>query len=175
MVIGLVYSLIWYGGFMKKILGLTAVLFMAAAIETFAIGLGVQFGGNVRGAFDAPGVSLLLSTKEDTHGAITWYARGSGLSLGGSADYWFLPIEITSLGSGELKFFLGGGLFAWLWMWDDYFGLGAGVRVPFGLDWKMEKFDVFLQAVPQVGLAVLPSLGFGDFEVDVNLGFRFWF
>jgi hypothetical protein len=160
---------------MKKILGLTAVLFAVATIETYAIGLGIQFGGNALGGFDRPGLSFLISPNESTHGALTWYIGGNGVSLSGSLDYWFLPISLTELGPGNLQFFLGGGLYAWLSIWDNYFGLGAGLRVPFGLDWKMEKFDVFLQAVPHVGLAVLPSPGFDGFYVDVNLGFRFWF
>jgi hypothetical protein len=160
---------------MKKIFGLTAVFFTALANDTYALGLGVQFGGNTLSGFQDPGMSILISPNEETHGAVTWYVRGNGLSVGGSVDYWFLPIDITQLGAGDLKAFVGGGVYAGLSIWDDYFGLGAGGRLPIGIDWKMDFLDVFLQAVPRVGLSILPSPGFGGLSVDVNLGVRFWF
>ncbi|MDR0637737.1 MAG: hypothetical protein LBG27_02345 [Spirochaetaceae bacterium] len=159
---------------MKKLLVLSAVLFTAVTIETYAIGLGVQFGGNMLSGFDEPGFSILISPNEQVHGAVTWYIGSGGLSLGGSADYWFLPIKITTLGPGDLKFFVGGGVYARIAIWEDYFGLGAGLRLPIGVDWKANVFDVFVQAVPQVGIGLLPSPGFDGFYVDLNLGARFW-
>jgi hypothetical protein len=159
---------------MKKILVLTAVLLTAITIETHAIGIGLQGGINALDGFDTPGLSLLISPSENLHGAITWHIVSTGISLGGSLDYWFLPVEITSLGPGNLIFFVGAGAYAQIALWDDYFGIGAGLRVPVGLDWKMDFLDLFVQVVPHAGIGLLPSLGFGGFHVDANLGLRFW-
>jgi hypothetical protein len=163
---------------MKKIFGLTAVLFVAFAIETYAIGIGLQAGGSaLRGGelgFNDPGLSLLVSPNEQVHGAITWYAGTGGLSLGASLDYWFLEIDIISLGPGDLRFFVGGGAYAGIAIWEDYLGLGAGLRLPVGVDWKLDFLDVFVQLVPRAGISVLPSLGFDRLYVDVNVGGRFW-
>jgi hypothetical protein len=160
---------------MKKILGLTAVLLTALAIESYAIGLGLQFGGNALSGFDDPGLSVLISPNDQTHGAITWFVGTNGLSVGGSVDYWFVLKDIAQLGSGDLRFFIGPGVYAGIAIWENYFGLNAGVRLPIGLDWNIGSVDVFVQAVPRVGLGILPSPGFDRLYVDVNLGARFWF
>jgi hypothetical protein len=164
-----------YGGFMKKVLGLTAVLFTALTIEAYAVGLGLQFGGNALSGFDDPGLSFLISRNEETHAAVTWVIKKDGLSLGGSVDFWVVPINITQLGPGNLKAFIGVGPYAQIAIWEDYFGLGAGLRLPIGVDWKAKMFDVFFQVVPRVGLGFLPSPGFDGLSVDLNLGARFWF
>jgi hypothetical protein len=159
---------------MKRILALTAVLFTAVTIETHAVGLGVQFGGNALGGFDTPGFSILISPSEQIHIAGTWYVQSNGMTIGASGDYWFLPIDITQLGPGALTFYLGAGIYGQIAMWEDYFGVAAGARLPLGLDWKMDVIDVFVQAVPFTGIGLLPSPGFGGFHIDVNLGVRFW-
>jgi hypothetical protein len=158
---------------MKKIVMAAAVLCTVAAVESYAFGIGLQFGGNVQ-SFNTPGISLLLSPSEQVHGALTWYIGGEGMTLVGSADYWILTKEITTLGPGALNFFVGAGAYAQIALWEDYFGLDVGLRVPVGLDWKPDKFDVYFQVVPAAGLGLLPSLGFDGFHVNVNLGARFW-
>ncbi|MDR1468041.1 MAG: hypothetical protein LBT00_01970 [Spirochaetaceae bacterium] len=160
---------------MKKILALTAVLLTALTIETYAIGLGLQAGGNTLTGFDDLGLSILISPNEQLHGAVTWYIRSEGVALGGSADYWVLPIALTKLGPGDLLFFVGGGVYARISIWEGEFGLGAGLRLPIGLDWRTGSIDAFIQAVPHAGLGILPSPGFDRFYVDLNLGARFWF
>jgi hypothetical protein len=160
-------------GFMKKLLVLTAVLFTALTIEIHAIGLGLQGGMSIKDGV-TPGLSLLISSNEQVHGALTWYFGDGGVSLGGSLDYWFLPIGLTTLGPGNLIFFVGGGAYAHISLLDGDFGIGAGLRVPIGLDWKMDFLDAFVQIVPRVGLDILPSLGFSGIPVDANIGVRFW-
>jgi hypothetical protein len=159
---------------MKKIFVLTAVLLTALTIETHAIGLGLQGGINAIDGFDTPGLSVLISPKDDIHGAITWHIVKKGVSIGGSLDYWFFNLPITKLGPGSLNFFVGGGAYAQIAVWEDYFGFGAGLRLPVGFDWKLDFLDVFLQIVPFTGLSLLPSPGFDGFHIDANLGFRFW-
>jgi hypothetical protein len=159
--------------FMKKFLVLTAVLFTALTIETHAIGLGLQGGASILDGF-TPGLSLLISPNEQVHGALTWFIGDEGVSLGGSLDYWFLPIDLTTLGPGNLIFFVGGGAYAQISLLDGDFGIGAGLRVPVGLDWKMDFLDAFVQIVPLTGLGLLPSLGFSGIPVDANIGVRFW-
>jgi hypothetical protein len=159
---------------MKKILGLTAVLFTALAIESHAIGVGLQGGINALDGFDTPGLSVLISPTDQIHGAVTWHIVEEGISLGGSVDYWVLEIDITSLGPGDLRFFVGGGAYAAISVWESEFGLGAGLRLPVGLDWKLDFLDVYLQVVPLIGLRLLPSPDFDGFHIDANVGFRFW-
>jgi hypothetical protein len=159
---------------MKKILVLTAVLCTAITIETHAIGLGIQGGINALDGFNTPGLSLLISPSEELHGAVTWHIVKDGIALGGTFDYWFLNPNITTLGPGELNFFVGAGAYAQIALWDGDFGFNAGIRLPVGLDWKMDFLDVFVQVAPYTGIGLLPSLGFGGFHVDANLGLRFW-
>jgi hypothetical protein len=158
--------------FMRKILVLSAVLFAALTIETYAVGFGVQGGLNVLGG--PSGLSFLISSNEQTHGAITWYFGDEGMTLGGSLDYWFFNPTLVALGPGSLDAFVGVGAYAQIEAWTDHFGLAAGLRVPFGLDWRVGPFDVFFQIVPLTGLALLPSPGFGGFHVDAHIGARFW-
>jgi hypothetical protein len=158
---------------MRKFFVLTAILLAAVTIESHAIGIGIQGGANVLDGFNA-GLSILISPQEQIHGAVTWYLQNHGLLLGGSLDYWFWPKELTTLGPGSLIFFVGGGAYAQVGFWDDSFILDTGLRLPIGLDWKMDFLDVFVQAVPLAGLSFLPSLGFGGFHIDANLGVRFW-
>jgi hypothetical protein len=158
--------------FMRKILVLSAVLFTAITIETHAFGVGIQGGLNVLGG--PSGLSFLISSNEQTHGAITYYFGDEGMKLGGSLDYWFVHSELVALGPGSLYGFVGIGAYAQIEAWTDHFGLAAGLRLPFGLDWNVGPFDVFLQIVPLTGLALLPSPGFDGFHVDANIGARFW-
>lgn len=158
--------------FMKKILVLSAVLFTAITIETHAWGIGIQGGLNVLGG--PGGLSFLISSNDQTHGAITWYFGDEGMTLGGSLDSWFFKKTLTAVGSGSLDVFVGVGAYAQIEAWTDHFGLAAGLRLPVGLDWKVSKFDVFFQIVPLTGLALLPSPGFDGFHVDANIGARFW-
>jgi hypothetical protein len=158
---------------MRKIVFAAAVLCTAAAVESHAIGIGLQFGGDV-GSLNTPGISLLVSPSDKVHAALTWYIGGEGLSLAGSADYWFLTKELVTLGPGALNLFIGAGAYARIALWEDDFGFGLGVRVPVGLDWRLALLDVYLQAVPAVGLGFLPNPGFDGFHVGFNLGARFW-
>lgn len=160
---------------MKKVFALTAALFVAVTIETYAVGLGIQFGANMLNGFNTPGVSVLISPSKETHFAGTWYVENNGMTIGVSADYWLLPLDLTQLGTGMLKFYLGGGLYGQIEIWEDHFGIAAGLRVPVGLDWEIGPIDVFFQAVPLIGIGFLPSPSFEGFHIDFNLGGRFWF
>jgi hypothetical protein len=160
---------------MKKILVFAAVLFTAFTVETHAIGLGFQGGTNIMDGF-AGGFSVLISPDESKHGAVTWFLEPNTdkFSLGGSFDYWFWPKALTTLGPGALSFYLGAGAYAQIALWDGNFGLDAGIRLPIGLDWKMDFLDVFVQVVPFTGISLLPSPGFGGFHLAANIGARFW-
>ncbi|MDR1096444.1 MAG: hypothetical protein LBL31_08650 [Spirochaetaceae bacterium] len=161
---------------MKKIVVLSAVLFTAFTFETHAFGFGVQGGLNVMERLG--GFSFLISPNQQTHGSITWLTgtseENSGITLAGALDYWLLSVNLTALGPGALNFFLGGGAYARIEAWEEHFGAGAGLRVPFGLDWDVTRFDVFVQIAPLFGLRFLPSPGFDGFDVDVNIGARIW-
>jgi len=158
---------------MKKILAISAALLVFTAAEGFSLGLGVQFGGSVGGGFGG-GASLLLSPSSSVHGAIDWWA-GSALGLGGSLDFWFHQWRLTKVGSGSLDFYIGGGIYAWFWGYSDDVAIGAGLRLPIGIDLKLKPFDFFLQIVPRLGFQVLPGFEFAGSWAAGNLGFRYWF
>jgi hypothetical protein len=161
---------------MKKVLVLTAVLCAAFTIETHAIGIGLQGGINFLDGHPAP--SILISPNDYVHGAATWYIDlddSSIFLLAGSLDYWFFTLPLTTLGPAELSLFVGAGAYAQILLGNDDFGFGAGARLPVGVDWKADRFDVFVQLVPYTGLDLLPSLGFSGLHFDANIGIRIWF
>ena len=163
---------------MKKIvlvLALVSIIGAGTAFADFGIGLhgGGHYGGNVGGggglnlAFD----SLFIY--------IDYVGGGSGLNLSGAVDFWqFLG---GNLGAGPVL----NGNFAWYWrlgipvglhIGDNYLGLNAGVRFPIGVSWRKDIFELFLQAVPLIGVRILPIDDIGLWwNVGGNLGFRIWF
>ena len=68
------------------------------------------------------------------------------------------------------------GIAAGFWGFNDEFGLAAAVRAPIGLSWKpIPLIEIFLQAVPQIGLTIMPEIGLWGNFWGGNLGLRFWF
>jgi hypothetical protein len=59
--------------------------------------------------------------------------------------------------------------------YTDRLWLGLGVRVPIGLSWQPVKFfEVFVDLVPDIGLGIVPELGNFDWDINGELGVRFW-
>jgi len=160
---------------MKKlvlVLALVAIIGTGSAFAQFAVGIHTS-GGMVDGQIGGGlGVNLTFSN-------IFIYIDGAGLGTD--------SIHIT--GAVDFAQFLGGDLgsgFGWylrlgvpisLWGFNRDFSLAAGVRAPIGLNWRPNTFlEVFLQAVPQIGLQILPIEDIGlwaDF-FGGTLGIRFW-
>jgi hypothetical protein len=154
----------------KKIAVIVAALFVFASVEAFSFGIGLR-GGYGWGGFGGGG--LLFSPNSDLHFGLNYYF-GSGVNLGLTGDYWFFDKELTDIGRGSLDFYVGAGLFANLAAYEDAFGLGAGIRIPIGLDLDFEVIDVFLEFTPQLGLSLLPGIGLYGSWFGGAIGARFW-
>jgi hypothetical protein len=159
----------------SKIAVIAAVIFVFGSIEAFSIGIGLRgnFGyGNISGG------GLLISLNDNTHFGGNYYIDSNSFHLGVTGDLWLLNGELTDVGSGALNYYVGGGLFAQMHIYsnedDGEFGLGAGVRVPVGLDLKFDIADIFLEFAPQIGVKVLPSIGLYGGWFNAAIGFRIW-
>jgi hypothetical protein len=154
----------------KKIALIAAVLFVSASVEVFSFGIGVRgnFGWN-----SLYGAAILFSPNTNLHFGGNWYLGNEGFYLGATGDYWIINNNLTDVGNGTLDFYAGLGLFAQLGIFKD-FELGAGVRIPLGLDLDFDIVDIFLEVVPQLGLSVLPKLTFYPSWLGGALGIRVW-
>jgi hypothetical protein len=160
---------------------LAALLGAVITSESWAIGLGAQFNGNISTDPDnpfVPGWALAISPKDKIHFSVFWdFARDSSSIFGMTADFWLLNPDITQLGSaGSLGFFVGPGFYA-------SFGTAGsgnfsfGVRIPVGVNLHLLKniFEVYLQVAPSWGIHLYPSLGLDDhMTIPLSLGARFW-
>jgi hypothetical protein len=103
-----------------------------------------------------------------------------GLNVTG--DYYF--IDRALIPDIKRNWFLGLGGYMGMWFWqNDYrphsgdpgMSMALGARVPVGLSWQPLKFlEVFLDVAPSLGLSVIP-VRFPDWDVNFDLGARFWF
>ncbi|MDR0551378.1 MAG: DUF3996 domain-containing protein [Spirochaetaceae bacterium] len=166
----------------KKIALIASALFVSAVMGAYAeFGIGVQGGynwGSVGGA------ALLLSPNNHLHFAVGWYAGDGGFNVGVSADLWALDLRIVSISDGGLDFYVGPGLFVNVGMWKQYdedkgknvdkLHIAAGGRIPIGVNFRIQRLELFLQAVPAVGLSVTPTLGLYWGGFGGNIGIRFW-
>jgi len=154
---------------MKKLLCVAVLVAVIGAGTAFAqFGIGVHGGGGTLGG--GGGINLAFSDiyiYVDALGA--W---DGGMHVSGAVD--FLSLYKTNLAS-NFDFYVRVGVGAGLWGFNDTFGLAAAARVPVGVSWKpIPLIELFLQAVPQIGLKILPSIDL-FWGVGGNLGVRFWF
>jgi len=155
-----------------KVLSLAAAFLIFGSAGTSGLGLGLQFGGGFsdvgRGS-----LAFLLSGSKNHHLAVAFSFGENYWNVGASYDWWLFHPELTKIGkSVSLKFFLGPGIGVDVGSGSDFY-LGAGLRVPVGIDFEISKFDIFVQAVPHIGLNVSPFY-FPAWGIDGALGARFW-
>ncbi|MDR3341995.1 MAG: hypothetical protein LBT14_04260 [Treponema sp.] len=144
-------------------------------------GIGVQVGGGNSGG----GAALSLKIPAlPIFWAVNLGFNSYYFGLGVSGDYYFIDKELVP--AIKLGWYWGVGGYVGLGFWDDDHGpgygnddggmsLALGVRSPIGLTWQPLKFlEVFLQAVPSIGLGIVPGVGL-DWGIGGNLGIRFWF
>jgi hypothetical protein len=137
------------------------------------LGLGAFIGGgwgSVGGGMFNPGLSLKIPGVPIFWGFNADIGDVSGIGV--SADYYLLDRDVVKDGSFDLDWFLGIGAFTRLYF-GDYFDGALGVRLPIGLSWHINQvFELFLDAVPGIGLAFhsRPFFGF----LTAELGFRAW-
>ena len=156
----------------KKIVLIATVLFVFASVEAFSFGIGLR--GNI-GWGNIYGGGLLFSPNERTHFGVNYYAGNEAFHLGITGDIWLLELPITPVGSGELDFYVGPGLYVQLGVPKDGDpDFGIGLRIPVGVDLSFDIFDVFLELAPQVGLGFLPSPGLYGNWFNAAIGARFW-
>jgi hypothetical protein len=155
----------------KKIVCTTVLALVLGAGAAFAdhpggFGIGLQGGwsGGVGGGLTLKFPSL----------PVYWSIDGGSSSLAVAGDYYFIDKDFID----GLGFYIGVGAYVGLgvWGWDDGFNLWAGARVPIGLSWRPINFlELYLQAVPSLGLHVIPFKGLWPNFIGGNLGIRFWF
>jgi hypothetical protein len=92
---------------------------------------------------------------------------GSKFNYNTHADYLFHNFNLIKVEKGRLPVYYGIGASVVLAS-----SVGAGIRVPVGLEYIFANapFDIFLEVVPM--LAVVPSTSFG---VNAGLGARYFF
>ena len=157
----------------RKLVPLSAVLFLIAAFEGHAFGLGIQAGGNWYQEEMYYDATLLISPYERLHFGLDWYLFTEDITFGAAVDYWVFPWELSSDGIGSTVFYCGLGGFLWAAMADDMI-VDAGPRIPIGVDFVFNHLDVFLQVVPTYAIAMLPDFASGGFRITFNVGVRFW-
>lgn len=155
----------------KKILIIAAVMMVACVAGVFAFGIGVQGGWNL----GVPG-NVAITFKLDSTPLIfagNFYIADELFAVGLTGDYWMLNDNIT----GPLNWFVGAGLGATIAIPDEgKMGMSLAARLPIGLNmFLVDDFvEPYIQVVPMLGLNFLPSVNF-KFDLDANIGIRFWF
>jgi hypothetical protein len=155
---------------MKKKFALGIALAAMLATGTAFAG---DFGIGVHGGFgfaNGGGLNLAFSNVFVYIDALS--ISSNSMSLGGAVDFVsFVDKEIADTLSWYIRMGVGAGL----WGWDDEFAFAAGVRLPIGLSWRpVNMLELFIQAVPQVGLQVVPKFGLWNNFFGGNIGIRLW-
>jgi hypothetical protein len=166
---------------MKKVFFVVILVAVLATGTAFAdhpggLGIGIQGGGGFGwgGGFGDGNAALSLKIPSlPIFWAIRMNIGGGAFGLGVSGDYYFID---SALPVPTLHWYLGFGVGVGLWGFNDAFGFGASARIPIGLSWQPIKFlEIFLQAVPNLGVQFLPSFYFPSGGVGLDLGIRIWF
>ncbi|MDR2491787.1 MAG: hypothetical protein LBD20_10345 [Spirochaetaceae bacterium] len=148
------------------VLALTLGVGAAFADHPDGFGIGLQGGW-----FGEPNGGLTLKFPKVP---VFWSINADKASLAVAGDYYFIDHDFME----GLGFYIGVGAYAGLgvWGWDDGFNLWAGVRVPIGLSWRpLDLLEIYLQAVPSIGLRIIPPRALWPNFIGGNLGIRFWF
>jgi hypothetical protein len=158
----------------RKLLPLSAALFVIAAFEGHAFGLGVQIGGHWNPDAMGYNASVLISPYERLHIALNYFLFSDDITAGGTVDYWIIDRTLSSDGLGSTDFFLGLGAFISVVPLADPFVLDAGPRIPIGIDYAFPHLDIYFQAAPAYILDLRPKFGLGGFRLNLSIGLRFW-
>ena len=157
---------------MKKLLFVFVLAAIIAAGTAFADhpdgwGVGVQGGwsGGIGGALTLkfPSVPVFWAVDLGGFGGTLW------VQLAG--DYYFIDSQLIP----TLHWYVGGGVYVNLALGDNL-GLAVGARIPIGLSWQpIPLLEIYLQAVPSIGLSIFPEMGLYPNFFGANLGIRLWF
>jgi len=150
-------------------IALAAVLTTGTAFAEF--GIGVHGGWGMGGVGGGGGLNLAFSNVFVYIDALS--GGDYGMHVAGAVDFLsLLNSEIVN----TLSWYIRVGIGASFWGFDDAFGCAVSVRLPIGLSWRpIPLLELFLQAVPQIGLQVAPSIDLWGSFFGGNLGLRLWF
>jgi hypothetical protein len=159
---------------LKKIVLIVMVLFVLGGTAAFAdhpggLGIGVMGGYGIGGGNGA--LSLKLP---DLPLYLGLQARfGSIFGVSASGDYYIIDDTLLSEGALDLGWYFGVGGYVGIGIGNNYFDFDLGLRIPVGLTLQILPFEVFIQAVPTLGV------GFGGgnlfrWDVGGQGGIRIW-
>ena len=170
---------------MKKLV-LVLLLVAFIAVGAFAndprpdgFGIGIV-GGGARGWTGGGGFGFSYGLS--LHAANTYWGifasiASNWFSVGVTGD--FVTLMGGTFGDGPLGFYIDGGLYGTVFVYDTAdgsdFAFGVGARLPIGLSLNFDIIDIWLAAVPQIGVRVgggSLSLGGGW---GPEIGLRVWF
>ena len=155
----------------KKSLIVIAIMMLTCIGGVFAFGIGVQGGynlgvpGNVAITFKLDSVPIIF--------AGNFYIADDLFAVGLTGDYWMLNENI----SGPFNWFTGAGVGTTISIPNEgKMGFLLAARVPVGINaYFADNFvEPYIQLVPMLDLSFLPSIAL-RFDLDLNLGVRFWF
>lgn len=154
----------------KKILIVAALLMVVCVGGAFAWGIGIQGGynlgipGNVAVTFKLDSLPIVF--------AGNFYIGSHYFGVGLTGDYWFLNDNLV----GPLNWFIGAGLGGTVGFPEKGVDFSLAGRVPVGLNmYLVDGFiEPYVQVVPMLKLDILPDV-YPDFDLDANIGIRFWF
>ena len=154
---------------MKKMLMVLVLVAILTTGTVFADSFGIGVHTGVGGVGGGGGVNLAFS---DLYIYIDALGIGNSMHIAGAVDF------MSLFGAGlapTLDFYIRFGIGASLWGLNDTLGLAASARLPIGLSWRpISLLEIFFQIVPQIGLQVLPDIGFASNFWGGNLGIRLW-
>jgi len=167
---------------MKRLILVLVLFAIIAASSVFADhpnGFGIGIQGGTSGEWEGGGGfhnGAALSLKLPSI-PVFWAVR-----LDIWEDYFYLRvsgdkylIDSTLVKDIGLNWYLGLGLGVGLGIGDPL-GLGVSARLPVGLSWQpIPLLEVFLQLVPNLGVAILPDFHFPYGGWGGDLGIRLWF
>jgi hypothetical protein len=161
---------------MKKLLFvliLVAVLTTGTAFADYPGGFGIGIQGGFGGAGGGAGVTFKLPSIPIFFVVDTLGLGGDSFVISGAGDYYLLHNSIVP--DINLHWYFGFGVGVSLWGFGNNFGLAATGRLPIGLSWQpINMLEIYLQAVPQIGLQVAPEIKLWDNFWGGNLGIRVW-
>ncbi|MDR0635864.1 MAG: DUF3996 domain-containing protein [Treponema sp.] len=181
--------------FMVGVLGLALGITGVFAQHPSGWGIGIQGGLGLSGGGPAlslkvPSLPIFWAINLGFGGSDKDY-KTSRFEIGVSGDYYFYDQAL--LPDIGLGWYLGGGGYFWFSNFtyhtpgqdQSWTGIGLGGRLPIGLSWMLPipvKLELYLQAVPSLGIKFLIGDTYGDdynydvfdFGIGGNLGIRIW-
>ena len=144
---------------MKKYFVAILLIAIVTSAPLFGFGYGGAFGLDIAGGTVGPGA--LLSVSFDTYPIVFGIGAsfGDGVALGATADWWLYYANLVSI----LALYIGPGVYIDVAVGSGSATLGAGVRIPVGLQaWVLDPLELFLEIAPTFGLkaGVFPAFGF---------------